>query len=189
MIALADLDIQYDKRIELNHGALIEHLIKVDKVKVDSPSTYSPKLNELNSYTIGANSDALIDSDSKDLTDIQKQLLEIKRDSLYEVVRSSIKWADENSVQKPTDDVFDRGFTLLKSLAEKNIFPDRMSPSIEEGLCLNFRNNDLVIYLELYNDGEIGYLIEDIKNKKIVENEDLNSILEFIERIEEIFNS
>jgi len=187
MIALADLDIQYDKRIEFNQGVLIEHLIKIDKVKVDSPSTYSPKLNELNSYTIDTNSDTLIDS--QDLTDIQKQLLEIKRDSLYEVVRSSIKWADENSVQKPTDDVFDRGFTLLKSLAEKNIFPDRMSPSIEEGLCLNFRINDLVIYLELYNDGEIGYLTENVKNKKIIENEDLNSILEFIERIEEIFNS
>ncbi len=187
MIAFADLDIQYDKRIELNQGVLIEHLIKVDKVKVDSPSTYLPKFDELNSYTIDSNSDTLIKSDN--LTDLQKQLLEIKRDSLLEIVRSSMKWADENSVQKPTDEVFDRGFALLKKLAEKNIFPDRMSPSIEEGLCLNFRNNELVIYLELYNDGDIGYLVEDVKNKKIVENEDVDSIMAVIERVQEFFNS
>lgn len=62
---------------------------------------------------------------------------------------------------------------LVIDLVENNISPFRVAPSIEEGLCLVFQKDNVLAYLELYNDGEIGLIAEDMTTLETLVNCDL----------------
>lgn len=60
---------------------------------------------------------------------------------------------------------------ILK-LINLGYYPHRIN-YLEEGTCYEYKHENKKLYLELYNDGEIGYIIEDFINKEILENEDI----------------
>jgi hypothetical protein len=95
----------------------------------------------------------------------------------------SISGSGEENIEPPNDNVLNTAYGLLIRLFEFNVFPDKITPSIEKGLLLIFKNENQKLYIELYNDGDIGYLIEDIQLKKILENVDINDIDKLLDRI------
>lgn len=74
--------------------------------------------------------------------------------------------------------------SLIIKLKEYGLKPNRMT-LFYEGICVSFTKNNTVLYVELYNDGDMGYIIEDIVNKKSIDNKDLTSISEVIHSIKE----
>lgn len=71
---------------------------------------------------------------------------------------------------------------ILIKLIPYSIFPDRISATVEEGICLVFLNMDRNenLYIELYNNKEIGYIINNYKQKRIIENEDIKNFEDII---------
>lgn len=96
---------------------------------------------------------------------------------LDELYQNASPWFEEG-VSAPNKHSIDLTKTLLYYLANKRIFTYKISPTIEEGIMLTFKNKFNKLYFELYNDGQIGYIIEDTLAKKILDNKDLNSIPE-----------
>lgn len=82
-------------------------------------------------------------------------------------------WSDEDIPIGPSDEVLNSVKEILPELINKNLIPFRITPSIDEGLCLVFSKLNKIVYLEYYNDGDIGLISEDSLNKKILENIDL----------------
>ncbi len=89
----------------------------------------------------------------------------------------------EENIPQPNDLAINYAYQVINGLAEKNIFPDKLSTTVEEGICLKFRNKGMILYFEVYNTGELGYIIEDPSYQKIIENEDIYSIEEMVNRI------
>ena len=73
----------------------------------------------------------------------------------------------------PNSLAIDTAKDLVIDLVENDIAPFRVAPSIDEGLCLAFSSDDILAYLELYNDGEIGLIAENIETKEMITNKDL----------------
>lgn len=72
--------------------------------------------------------------------------------------------------------------TIKEELNNKGIIPYRISEiEDEDGLCFYFKKENYNVYLELYRDLEIGYIVEDKVNKKIIANVDIENINEFID--------
>ena len=75
---------------------------------------------------------------------------------------------------------------ILKLMSKENIFLFRSF--IEDlDICFYFKNENERLYLEFYNSGEIGYISENIKTKKILENKDI-TITEIIPTLKEFLN-
>lgn len=62
---------------------------------------------------------------------------------------------------------------LIIDLVKNEIPPFRITPSIDEGLCMAFGFDDILAYLEIYNDGDIGIIAENIDRQETIINEDL----------------
>lgn len=70
---------------------------------------------------------------------------------------------------------------ITEKLKENNLIPYRIS-EIEDvdGLCFCFKKETYFVYLEVYSDLEMGYIVDDSINKKIIANVDIQDINEFI---------
>jgi len=62
---------------------------------------------------------------------------------------------------------------LIKGVMREGINHPALIP-IDDGLCLKFKKDNIIIYVEYYKDGDIGLISEDYVNKKTIENIDLN---------------
>jgi len=122
-----------------------------------------------------------------ELNDNQKFFIEEAIEKLNFVIIGDKEYLEAEGVALPNDYVIGLTNKLISNLAPENIFPSNISTSIEEGICLSFKKSSKILYFELYNNGELGYIIEDAKEKKILENEDLNSINEATDKIKEFF--
>lgn len=72
--------------------------------------------------------------------------------------------------------------TIKEELNNKGIIPYRISEiEDEDGLCFYFKKENYNVYLEIYRDLEMGYIVEDKVNKKIIANVDIENINEFID--------
>jgi uncharacterized protein YfkK (UPF0435 family) len=91
---------------------------------------------------------------------------------------------DEN-IDQPNELALNYSYQLINELAKGNIFPDKLSTSVEEGICVKFKNKRKILYFEIYNTGELGYIIEDLSSHKTIENEDVFSIDEIVKKINE----
>ena len=89
---------------------------------------------------------------------------------------------DEN-IAHPNEVAINFSYQLIYELADKNIFPDKLNSSVEEGICIKFKNKRKILYFEIYNTGELGYIIEDLSSHKSIENEDVFSIDEMVKKI------
>jgi hypothetical protein len=114
---------------------------------------------------------------------IQNYLLEKSKGMLFNVIEGDKELLQNEGVDLPSQVVIDQTLTIISRLAENNIFPHKISTSIEEGVCLTFTKANERFYLELYNDGEKGYAIEDPIAKKVLENEDLLTYDQAIQRV------
>ncbi len=125
----------------------------------------------------------------RDYSYIQKtiKLIEIE-EKLEKIKNLNNDWADYEDIALPNDNVLNKTRTLIHDLSKLLIFPDRVNPSIDEGICLSFYNDKQVLYFEIYNDGEEGYIIEDLDQKEIIENEDIYEFNTIIERIKEFYS-
>jgi hypothetical protein len=95
----------------------------------------------------------------------------------------------KEGVEIPSESAINLAKELITELAFENIYPIRIGTSIEEGICLTYRNRSDILYFEIYNDGELGYLIENPKSKKILKNEDIFSISQARTEIIDFFKS
>lgn len=82
----------------------------------------------------------------------------------------------EENAELPSDDTISKTLELLKLLAFHNLWPEKVTTSIEGGVCIIFSNLINRLYLEFYNDGDISYIIEDFKNKTVLESEELANV-------------
>ena len=103
---------------------------------------------------------------------------------LDEVKEESYDWSIEFNTPPPSETVWELVRNLSPELISREIEPYRIAPTIEEGLCLNFTNGNEKLFLEIYNDGDIGYIIENSHSKTIIENADISpeEIIFLIER-------
>lgn len=108
-------------------------------------------------------------------------------ETLYNSIKSEQKRFKEEQVDLPNQLVIDRTCDILNILSNQNIYPSIITPTIEEGMCLAFIKAQYRLYFELYNSGEVGYIIENADLKKIVKNEDLESVEEITSIIEKFY--
>ena len=92
---------------------------------------------------------------------------------------------DDDISVMPSEDVIENVRTLIPDLVSHNLIPYRITPSIEDGLCLVFRKLDVIVYVEFYNDGEIGLISENCVKKIILDNIDItiNNVIPELRRI------
>lgn len=114
---------------------------------------------------------------------IQDYLLEKSKEMLFNVIECDKELLKNERANLPSQVVIDQALTIISRLAENNIFPHKISTSIEEGVCLTFTKANERFYLELYNDGEKGYAIEDPIAKRVLENEDLLTYDQAIQKV------
>ena len=62
---------------------------------------------------------------------------------------------------------------IIHDLVHNDLIPTRIAPTLDNSICLLIQKNDLSCYLEFYDDGDIGFIIEDRKTKKVIANEDV----------------
>jgi hypothetical protein len=77
---------------------------------------------------------------------------------------------------------------FFKKLLKKNIYPDRISPSTEKGICFTFKNKDEILYFEIYNDKDAGYITENSKKKITIKNEKINNRKEIINILKDFYD-
>jgi hypothetical protein len=81
-----------------------------------------------------------------------------------------IDWFDEDIPVGPEKKILDEIKELIPDFVHNNLIPFRIVPSIEEGVCLSFKKDNIIVYVEFYNDGDIGLIAEDYVKKCIIKN-------------------
>lgn len=102
---------------------------------------------------------------------------------LEDIKSSSEAYLIDDFIEMPNELAINYAYQLIMQLSELNIFPDKLSASADEGICMKFQNKSRNLFFEVYNNGELGYIIEDVYNSRIVENEDVYSIKEISYKI------
>lgn len=92
---------------------------------------------------------------------------------LNNLIEAEDEYLTEENIDKPNSFAINSTYQVILELSRINIFPEKLSTSAEEGICLTFKNNDKILYFEIYNSGELGYIIEDSLKCQIIENEDV----------------
>jgi|GEM_PF-2948650 len=72
---------------------------------------------------------------------------------------------------------------FLSDLEFFNLKARRIASLDDDGICFMFNHNSESLYLEVYNDGEISSLIEDVDRKKILALDEFDSVNEAITSI------
>lgn len=76
----------------------------------------------------------------------------------------------------PSPDSLRNTLMAGKELVEAGLQVLRVEKSAEGGICLVFRKGSQNLYLEFYNDGDVGYIVEDFHTKQIIDNRDIRII-------------
>jgi len=119
-----------------------------------------------------------------------KENKEIFNESLAQIDRAihfERKYLENEGIDLPNENVKNSTVFLLYKLASEGIHPVKITTTVEEGLYLIFNNYPYILYLEIYNNGDIGYIIEDVRYNKLVEMKDMYSILEVKNRISQFY--
>jgi len=103
----------------------------------------------------------------------QQYMLDKQINDISIIAKDSKSWKQEYGVESPSNRVLLDALQLIQKLATNNYFPCRVTPTIEEGICLVFKKGNYKLYLEIYNAGDTGYLVEDFVFHKIIESKDV----------------
>jgi hypothetical protein len=108
--------------------------------------------------------------------------LKLTKKNEYKEKLNQIKKIDFESegIDIPNEKVFQDAELLIDRLIDRDFYPNRISESAEGGLCFYFYKDSKALYFEIYNDGEKGYIIEDISKRKILKNYDISSYMELL---------
>lgn len=88
---------------------------------------------------------------------------------------------DNLDIDQYPNKIVEDNYNNFKYLLEQNrLDPNRISLLPDGGVCFIFKKLNTVIYFEIYNDGEMGYIIEDIIDYKIIDNKDITDLQIFI---------
>lgn len=91
-------------------------------------------------------------------------------------------------VTGPNDYAITFSKDLIDQLVENQFIPDRLTQSVEEGVSFVFAKGKRFLYLEIYNDTEMGVLVEDYENKRVLKNREVSSQQEILEELSEFFD-
>ena len=84
---------------------------------------------------------------------------------------------------KPNDAAIQNANKILEAINRK---PSELRPSVDAGVYIQYRQGHLSVFVECYNDGEIGYTL--LQNRKPVKSRDMfaenMSALDFISDIQ-----
>lgn len=100
-----------------------------------------------------------------------------------ELIRRTSFYLLDEGVNPPNEWALDKSKELIFELLKLKISYYQIEPSYDEGIAFIFKNTVQKMYLEIYNDGQIGYIIEDYQKKSILENNDVKSIYEAKNRV------
>lgn len=106
----------------------------------------------------------------------------------YNNYNKNSKNYNENIAIPPSWDTLNDVAEFLPELLSNGLNPYRFSPSVDEGLCIMFKKEDIIIYVEFYNDGDIGLIAENFKDKKVLINEDVAKE-QLINKIKDIYKA
>lgn len=123
-----------------------------------------------------------------ELSKYQEFIFDKTINDLYVTIENLRSYYDSNGIELPTEENLDKSIKLIKDFISQNILPSKVSTSIEEGVSIVFKKNRLAMHLELYNDGDIGYIIEDVKKRKLLENKVVSGLEEIVKRVNNFYN-
>lgn len=126
---------------------------------------------------------------NKQSKDYSSYFLEKTINQFFKSLYEEKDYLDSEGIEPPNNESIGLFLFFLDKLAKKNIFPDKVSTSAEEGICLKFVNFPQNLYFEIYNDGQLGYIVEDFHKRFIVENADLENINFAIKKIQEFLDT
>lgn len=88
--------------------------------------------------------------------------------------------AHEEDVTEPIKaEVIVRAKDFIRALDEEKLVPNCIG-KCEDGLCFQFKRGSGRLYVEFYNSGEAGYLIEDLEHEAPRANKDFDTIDEAV---------
>ena len=96
-------------------------------------------------------------------------------------------WDDEGSIKGPNDFSIKFSRELAFKITENSFMPSVVTQSAEEGICFVFKSGNKFLYIEIYNDRELGLIIEDYLNKKTLKNMSIESSNDIIKEINSFY--
>lgn len=125
---------------------------------------------------------------SPELNTMQNHMLSINIENLERILNADNTLLINEGTELPNERVLGLTRQIFYDLAYHNIFPNKISTSIEAGICLLFKETTKRLFLEIYNEGGLGYIIEDSAKKIILDNRDIYSNEEATEIITKFYN-
>lgn len=116
------------------------------------------------------------DWDSKiDFEKTEKELLNEALNKISNLVLPT-SWKDEG-VEPPNSTALRNAHIICHKLyAQRKIIPDVVACTKENGVYLRYSDGDKSLIVEIYNDGEIGTLVNNHSEKEILHNEDISNL-------------
>jgi len=102
---------------------------------------------------------------------------------LFDTIENDKPYFLEEGIVPPNEKVINYASELLSILILNQIIPAKISTLAEEGIAFKFQRETKVMHFEIYNNGEIGYIVEDFKQKKTLDNKDIFSFEEAFDSI------
>jgi hypothetical protein len=150
---------------------------------LDVRKNFFPQSSQLSFGDYEINKDCYIVSFDNEPEDTELQELLGK---LTNIELNNLVWEMETNVKGPTKAVLLAVKSLVIILYKFDVYPTRISPTVEAGLCLTFKTQNHIMYFEMYNDGDIGYIIENLKYKNEIKNVDLD--IDFDDEVQHILD-
>ncbi len=136
----------------------------------------NPKFHLLSSDAVEQDFSPIESSIDYDYVQLVDQLTEIQ------------SLAMEADVESPSAYSLVLAELALSKLKQENFLPNRITYTVDGGYCFVFKKSTQALYLEIYNDRELGFIIEDFVKKEIIENKEieLREVAEVIENFLEV---
>jgi len=94
---------------------------------------------------------------------------------------------EEDGIDLPNDFVRDSFKMLFRNIYQIEVNSFRVGASSEEGVIIEFSNNDLTLVVELYNTQEFAFVISNRLEKKVLSSGDPVNIAETIEIVKQFY--
>jgi len=110
---------------------------------------------------------------SIDFEKTEQNILEHIYHRIYSLVLPP-HWATEEGVEPPNDQAKKGAYKICHDLYKKqSLQPTVIACTKENGIYLTFKKDNKSLIIEVYNDGDIGALVNNDEKKEILYNEDI----------------
>lgn len=97
---------------------------------------------------------------------------------LKKIIEENREYFEEEKVELPNDVALNKTEVILEEIKSEYIEPYKVTPTMEEGFALKFKKGENYMIMEIYNDGEMGYIIANDKERKLIENKYIKTLLD-----------